>query len=161
MCGDFNLDLLNIHSVPFNMNYFDNVLSSGYYIPTITLPARLSDNSTMIDNIFTSNLSSDIFLCILNNHISDYRPIVLFSNDDEHKYITIKSKTVVAKTLFCTSFENKHIMDQLGTNIHNTDPNQKYKILERSLIDTQFECFPDRFVRINIKKIYEYICSCL
>ena len=81
MCGDYNLDLLKIHSLPFNENYFDNILSSGY-IPTITLPTRLSDNSALIDNIFTSNLSSDIFSCILNNHISDHQHIVLFSNDD-------------------------------------------------------------------------------
>ena len=111
MCGDYNLDLLKIHSVPFNENYFDNILSSGY-IPTITLPTRLSDNSTLIDNIFTSKLSSDIFSCILNNYISDHQPIVLFSNDDlpptKHKYITIKSNTDEAKALFCTSFENKH-----------------------------------------------------
>ena len=155
MCGDYNLDLLKIHSVPFNENYFDNILSSGY-IPTITLPTRLSDNSTLIDNIFTSNLSSDIFSCILNNHISDHQPIVLFSNDDlpptKHKYITIKSNTDEAKALFCTSFENKHIIDQLDTNIHNTDPNHNYEILERSLIETQSECFPDRVVRFNNKK---------
>ena len=50
MCGDYNLDLLKIHSVPFNENYFDKILPSGY-IPTITLPASLSDNSTLIDNI--------------------------------------------------------------------------------------------------------------
>ena len=36
MCSDYNLDLLKIHSVPFNENYFVNILSSGY-IPTITL----------------------------------------------------------------------------------------------------------------------------
>ena len=35
-------------------DYFDNILSAGY-IPTITLPTRLSENSTLIDNIFTNN----------------------------------------------------------------------------------------------------------
>ena len=49
MCCDYNLDLLKIHSVPFNDNYFDNILSFGY-IPTITLPTRLFDNNTLIDN---------------------------------------------------------------------------------------------------------------
>ena len=86
-----------------NENYFDNILSSGY-IPTITLPTRLSDNSTLIDNTSTSNLSRDIFSCILNNHISDHQPIVLFSNGDlpptKHKYITIKSNTDEAKAFF-------------------------------------------------------------
>ena len=103
MCCDYNLDLLKIHSVPFSENHFDNILSSGY-IPTITLPTRLSDNSTLIYNIFTSNLSSDIFSCILNNHISDLQPIVIFSNDDlpptKHKYITNKSTLMRLKHYF-------------------------------------------------------------
>ena len=139
MCGDYNLDLLKIHSVPFNENSFDNILFLGY-TPTITLRTRLSDNSTLIDNIFTFNLSSDIFSGILNNHISDHQLIVLFSNDalppTKNRYITIKSNTDEAKALFCNSFENKHIIDKLNTNIHNTDPNHNYEILERSLIKT-------------------------
>ena len=126
MCGDYNLHLLKIHSVPFNENYFDNILSSGYIL-TITLPTRLSDNSTLIDNIFTSNLSSDIFSCILKNYISDHQFIVLFSKNDlpstQQPYIIIKSSTDEAKALFCTSYKNKNIIDQLDTNIYNTDPN--------------------------------------
>ena len=126
MGGDYNLHLLKIHSVPFNENYFDNILSSGYIL-TITLPTRLSDNSTLIDNIFTSNLSSDIISCILKNYISDRQFIVLFSNNDlpstQHTYIIIKSSTDEAKALFCTLYKNKNIIDQLDTNIHNTDPN--------------------------------------
>ena len=57
MCGDYNLDLIKIHRVPFNENYFDNILSSGYIVlPTITLPTKLSDN---IDIIFTSSLTHE------------------------------------------------------------------------------------------------------
>ena len=49
MCGDYNVDLLKINSLQFNENYFDIILSAGY-IPTITLPTRISENSTLIDN---------------------------------------------------------------------------------------------------------------
>ena len=66
MCGDYNLDLLKIHSVPFNENYFDNILSCGY-IPTITLPTRLSDNSTLM-----------VFLC------GDYNIDLLKINTNDH-----------------------------------------------------------------------------
>ena len=59
MCGDYNVDLLKLNSIPFNEIYFDNVLSAGY-IPKITHPTRLSENSTLIDNIFTTNLSSNL-----------------------------------------------------------------------------------------------------
>ena len=61
MCGDYNIDLLKINSVQFNENYFDSIISSGY-VPTITLPSRLSDNSSLIDNVFTSNLKTHYLL---------------------------------------------------------------------------------------------------
>ena len=72
LCRDYNIDLLKINSMPTNEAYFDNILSSGY-LPTITLPTRLSTNSSLIDNVFTTNLSTDLFSCILDIHISDYQ----------------------------------------------------------------------------------------
>ena len=66
MCGDYNVDLLELNSIPFNEIYFDNILSAGC-IPKIILPTRLSENSTLIDNIFTTNLSSDLSAYILDN----------------------------------------------------------------------------------------------
>ena len=59
MCGDYNVDLLKLNSIPINKIYFDNILSAGYILK-ITLPTRLSENSTLIDNIFTTKLSSDL-----------------------------------------------------------------------------------------------------
>ena len=49
-------------------NFFDNILSAGY-IPTITLPTRLSNNSTLMDNIFTNIEGNKLTGCILNIHI--------------------------------------------------------------------------------------------
>ena len=71
MCGDYNLDLLKLNSIPFNEIYFDNILSAGYILKN-TLPTRLSENSTLIDNIFTTNLSRDSSAYILDMHISDH-----------------------------------------------------------------------------------------
>ena len=56
-CGDYNIDLLKIPRVQMYEDYFDNILSAGC-IPTITLPIRLSNNSTLIDNIFTNNVGN-------------------------------------------------------------------------------------------------------
>ena len=155
MCGDYNVDLLKINSLQFNENYFYSILSAGY-IPTITLPTRLSENSTLIDNIFTTNLDNNISACILNIHISDHQPVVLFVNDDQPptkaKYITVKSITNGAKERFRTSFHNKHVLDQLDDNIHVADPNQNYAILENALKETHCECFPERRVKFNSKK---------
>ena len=71
ICGDFNINLLKIHSKPHN-TFFENMLSSGFY-PKITLPTRICDtSSTIIDNIYSNEIdcydNSGIFI----NHISDH-----------------------------------------------------------------------------------------
>ena len=138
----------------YAVNYFDSILSAGY-IPTITLPTRLSENSTLIDNIITTNLDNNISACILNTHISDHQPVVWFVNDDQPptkaKYITVKSTTDGAKERFRTSFHNNHVLDQLNDNIHVADPNQDYAILENELKEIHCECFPERRVKFNSK----------
>ena len=108
------MDLLKINSVQFNKNYFDGIISSGY-VPTITLPTRLSDNSSLNDNVFTSNLSNALSAYILNVHISDQQPVILFTDDDlphkKLKYITIKTNSEEAKKYFYSSFNSKNVID--------------------------------------------------
>ena len=155
LCGDYNIDLLKINSMPTNEAYFDNDLSSGY-LPTITLPTRLSTNSSLIDNVFTTNLSTDLFLCILDIHISDHQPVILFSDDDlpkvNVKYLTIKTNTDEARKLFKETFINKRVFEHLDTDIHIADPNQNYNVLENALTESYSACFPERVVRFNKKK---------
>ena len=71
ICGDYNIDLLKVNDLKFNKEYFHDILSAGYIL-NITLPTRLSASSSLIDNIFTTNLSTDI----LNVHISDHQPVI-------------------------------------------------------------------------------------
>ena len=116
ICGDFNIDFLKVNEVQFNADYFNGILSAGY-IPTITLPTRLSDSSSLIDNIFTDNLSVEMSAFILNNHISDHQRVVLFCDIDvpvhKHKYITIRSKSDEAKATFRSTFKNRHVLNKL------------------------------------------------
>ena len=109
----------------------------------------------LIDNIFTINLDNSISACILNIHISDHQPVVLFVNDDQPptkaKYITVKSTTDGAKERVRTSVYNKHVLDQLDDIIHVADPNQNYAILENTLKETHCECFPERRVKFKVK----------
>ena len=123
--------------------YFDNILSSGY-VPTVTLPTRLSNNSSLIDNVFTTNLSPDLFSCV---HISDHQPVKLFSDDDlpqiRAKYLIIKTNTEEARKQFHDEFLSKQVFHQLNSNIHVADPNQNYEILEKALKETHLVCFPN------------------
>ena len=155
MCGDYKVDLLKVTDRQFNNDYFNQILTAGY-IPKVTLPTRLSDNSTLIDNVFTTNLNTDLSAYILEIHISNHQPVILFTNEDlpptRSKYITIRANTDDRKDHFRRCFHNKHIFGQLDKDIHNTDPNHNYDILEHAIKETHSECFLERRVKINVKK---------
>ena len=51
VCGDYNINPLLVNSDEHSGSYFDGILDSGF-LPSITLPSPLSDNSPPIDNIF-------------------------------------------------------------------------------------------------------------
>ena len=51
LCGDFNINLLQINNPPAFSDYLDILITNNFY-PTITLPTRFTDAScTLIDNI--------------------------------------------------------------------------------------------------------------
>ena len=80
ICGDFNIDLLSVTSNRHVTEYFDNVISSGFF-PKITLPTRIQENSnTLIDQIWSNNLeeSKKSKSGILINDISDHKMIFTF-----------------------------------------------------------------------------------
>ena len=53
VCGDYYINLLSLNSDEHTGCYFDGILSSGF-LPTITLPTRISDSSTLNNNIFSN-----------------------------------------------------------------------------------------------------------
>ena len=118
------------------------------------MPTRLSDSSSLIDNILTDNLSVEMSASILNNHISNHKAVVLFCDIDvlvhKHKYITIRSKSDEARATFRSRFLNKHVLNKLDA--ESTDPNYNYEILKLSLRESHNECLPTRTVRFNDKR---------
>ena len=94
LCGDFNIDLLKIDE---NNSYqeFYNILCTYGYLPKIIIPTRVTNlNSSLIDNIFSNNLSDTSFsgniLLTLSEHFSqflsvkrfiDYNKIKIFQRD--------------------------------------------------------------------------------
>ena len=60
LCGDFNSDLLKYENVNNDRTFYDLLSSFGLF-PMILLPTRVTkDSATIIDNIFTNNLSNSI-----------------------------------------------------------------------------------------------------
>ena len=76
VCGDFNINLLSITANEHHSSYMEGILNSGF-LPTITLPTRLSKNSTLIDNIFINKHEKLKFGGILNNEISDHQIVAV------------------------------------------------------------------------------------
>ena len=109
-------------------NYFDNIISNGFF-PTITLPTRLSNrSSTLIDNIFTNRSNGNDTAGILTNQISDHQPIFIYTEQSfqkvhSPKYITVRN--INPKTIEAFQKDLNHI---------NTYKGFSYKHIEESLI---------------------------
>ena len=79
LLGDFNINLLN-YNVHQPTNDFLDSLASNSIIPYILQPTRLTSHSkTLIDNIFSNILSSEIISGNLTATISDHLPQFLFA----------------------------------------------------------------------------------
>ena len=76
ICGDFNLNLLN-YSNCNNTLKFINLMNASSFIPVISKPSRITDNSaTLIDNIYI-NQPSQFLSGLLTCDFSDHLPLFL------------------------------------------------------------------------------------
>ncbi len=70
--GDFNLDLLPYNDNVPTQKFIDRLFSYSFY-PLISNPTRItSHTATLIDNIFTNQLSDNVFTGIVLNDLSDH-----------------------------------------------------------------------------------------
>lgn len=75
--GDFNIDLLRIHTKPIHEEFFETICSLNL-LPKITQPTRMTCSSaSLIDNIFctVSDYFQSINAGILNHRFSDHQPV--------------------------------------------------------------------------------------
>ena len=81
LLGDFNINMLN-YKVHQPTNDFLDSLASNSIIPYILQSARLTSHSkTLIDNIFSNILSSEIISGNLTATVSDHLPQFLFAHN--------------------------------------------------------------------------------
>ena len=87
--GDFNLDLFRVDESNPILNYFTCFMSMGY-IPLIVRPTRVSNTSqTLIDQIWTNDVSMMVNSALLLTDTTDHFPIISCSK--------IKSSEVIKK----------------------------------------------------------------
>ena len=103
VCGEYNINLLTLHSNQHTSNYLDGILSSGF-LPAIMLLARLSNTSSLIDNIFVSKQGNMNYAAILENEISDDQVLAINTSlsipKPKTKYITIYANRGECKEKF-------------------------------------------------------------
>ena len=80
ICGDFNINLLNCDSHSETEQFVYIMYSAGLF-PAITKPTRITRTSaTLIDNIFTNNVTENLNCGIVINETSDHLPVFVSSN---------------------------------------------------------------------------------
>ena len=136
VCGDYNINLLSLNTDEHTGSYFDGILSSGF-LPTITLPLRISDRSSLIDNIFSTKQEKINFAGILINEISDHQAVIVNINQtlpsNKTKYITIYSNSEESKMNFRNDIASKNIYEKIIKDVH-CNQNENDNILESEII---------------------------
>ena len=154
MCGDYNINLLLINENNHCSSFFECILRSGY-LPSITLPTRLSDNSTLIDNIIYNKQRHLIFAGILENQISDHQAILINTTHRpppcKSKYITLYNNSDASKEKFRTYINSLNLYATLDTNI-DSDPNINYEIIESAITNAMDIHLADKVVKFNSRK---------
>ena len=75
VCGDFNINFLQHESQDSVRHFLDLMYDIGLY-PLITKPTRITrTTTTLIDNIFTTDIEQHYACGLLINDISDHLPI--------------------------------------------------------------------------------------
>ena len=134
LCGDYNIDLLKIHTVQDYSSFFDNVVASSF-VPKIILPTRICDTrSSLIDNIYTNTIDKDYTSGILMRPISDHQMHFSIMNENVtttksiQKFIEIEVCSQENMDRFKIEVANTDLYNKLNQNL-NSDPNYNYDIL--------------------------------
>ena len=158
ICGDFNINLLLISSNRHFADYFDNVISTGFF-PKITLPTRIQENSsTLIDQIWSNNLEENIKSKsgIIINDISDHKMIFTFIENtayvEKHeKYIKVEHKNQSSVKNFVDELESMKIYDKLNQNI-NESPEDNYNRFAHLVNSAREKHLSTKIVKYNKRK---------
>ena len=92
--GDMNIDLLKCDTHSKTNEYLDTVISNGY-LPVITKPTRIcSSSATLIDHIYTNDISSTHHSGIIITDVADHFGTFLIThNEKHHRATSIKTRS--------------------------------------------------------------------
>ena len=158
ICGDFNIDILKANEKEHVNNYLNKIFSSGF-LPYITLPTRISNNSaTLIDNFFcrfTKNVSK-ISSGILISGLSDHFPYFIsakhqLKKENKEKFIEIKRNTPKDINNFRIDVAKAKLNDLLDSS-EEGNPNSNYNIIHDILVDCVKKNLSSKKLKFNKHK---------
>ena len=156
VCGDYNIDLLKVKINKHYCEYFDDIISHGFF-PKITLPTRICDSSsTLIDNIFSNNIEEADISGILLNHISDHQ--MMFTIVENRSYVTdvqtfidIECNDQRSMRAFLRELEDINIYDKLEQ-LNDSNPQDNYDRFITLINDAKEKHLPKKTEKFNKRK---------
>ena len=126
ICGDFNINLLDINSNDHVNEYFESICSRGVF-PRITQPTRIQPLSfSLIDNIITNDIdkTSNSISGLLINDLSDHKIIFTFHKNKSYfekvnKFIEVETRDARSISNFVNELKYLKIYDQLDKQLTN------------------------------------------
>jgi len=147
--GEFNLDLLQCNHHVQTQEFIDSLFSHAFF-PLISNSTRLTSYSaTLIDNIFTNNLSQNVFNDIVLNDLSDHLPVftTYFDNETQTRR---REKKIPSRTINVINLEkfNKILSNtNWSLFINEDDPNKDYNNFISEFSRIYEVCFPLKIIK--------------
>ena len=155
LCGDFNINLLDICSREKIQQYFDLYVTNSFF-PKIMLPTRLSSKrGTLIDQIYckysqnTSNSQSAILFTSLSDHLPCMTSIdIMTYKKASPKYIKVNKTDSASFQAFYNEVESGMSTANIPHDLFS-DPNISYSTMESIIATAKHNHLQPKLVRFN------------
>ena len=152
LCGDLNINLINFNNHS-PTNEFLNSLISHSFLPLITLPSRITQNSAnLLDNIFTNKSSDHYQSGLIYSSLSDHLPVFYLNviKKKEQPMSKIKKRNMSKNNI--ELFKQKLSSNDWSPIQNDYQPESAFKKFSTE-IEKKFEtCFPFKNVNQNKKR---------
>ena len=155
--GDYNIDLLQLHTNTHYNAFYENITAQGFF-PKITRPTRSFGNShTLIDNVLTNTLCKQHTSGILTHQISDHfmTSSIVEGNikniKEPIKYVEVQNINSASIINFKNSVGNSDLFSQFDLSL-DANPNDNYNILSSILEQAKNRHIPKKIQRLNRRK---------
>lgn len=160
VAGDFNIDLLLLKENQYFNTFYEHTTAHGFF-PKITRPTRITQNShTLIDNLYTNNLTephvSGIITIPISDHLVNFtviKDITKSKRNMNPKYFDCEVINRHSVTNFRNSIKKADIMAQLDKQ-PNGNPNINYNILDTIISTSKAKHIPKKKKKFN-KRIHK------